>query len=342
MSTFERVENEKKSFVEKLQQSSSTKDLENLRVVYLGKKGFLSKFMEELKTLPHEQKKDFGRIVNEFKFFILDKLEEKKKKLSFKELGQKLAREKIDPFLPGAPLQIGALHPLTQMMHQVRSVLHQMGFSEFRAPELDNEYNNYTGLNYPADHPARDMQDTYYIDEEHLLRSHNTTFQQRIMKSHRPPIRSFCMGKCYRNETISSRSHVIFHQVDVLYIDKNVSMRDLIATKKAFYDRIFHQNIKLRTRPSYFPFVEPGIEIDIHCMLCNGKGCRLCKETGWLEVCGAGMVHPEVLIAGGIDPDVYSGFAWGGGIERLYLMMHQIDDIRLFLQNDLRFLRQFM
>ncbi|OGN62041.1 MAG: phenylalanine--tRNA ligase subunit alpha [Chlamydiae bacterium RIFCSPHIGHO2_12_FULL_49_11] len=341
MSAFERVEKEKKTFVEQLKTASSTKEIEELRIRYLGKKGSLASFVAELRALTSDEKRDFGKAVNDLKIYILNKLDEKNEKLVMAERSEMIESEKIDVSLPGVSVPLGGLHPLTQMMDRVKSVLTLMGFTEFLSPELESEYYNYGGLNYPDDHPARDMQDTYYIDETTLLRSHNTAFQQRIMEKEKPPIRSFCMGKCYRNETISSRSHVIFHQVDVLYIDKNVSLADMMATKTEYYKRILGSDIKLRFRPSYFPFVEPGVEVDIACLLCGGKGCRLCKHSGYLEVCGAGMVHPEVLRQGGLDPELVSGYAWGGGIERLLLMMRGIDDIRLFLQNDIRFLAEF-
>ena len=216
-----------------------------------------------------------------------------------------------------------------------------MGFSIQHSPELDSEYYNYGGLNYPEDHPARDMQDTYYVSKDLLMRSHTTNVQLHLMQKYAPPLRVACPGKCYRNETISTRSHVIFHQIDVFYIDKNVTFRDLLSVKEEFYSKVFNQKVELRVRPSYFPFVEPGFEVDVRCTSCGGSGCRLCKQTGWLEVAGAGMMHPEVLRQGGLDPEVYSGFAWGGGIERVCMLKHGIQDIRLFLDNDMRFLNQF-
>ena len=253
----------------------------------------------------------------------------------------KLQNETIDISLPGKQRQVGSYHPISQMLDKVLDVLIGMGFSVFIAPEIESDFYNYGGLNYPEDHPARDMQDTYYLDKSTLLRSHTTSFQQHVLEKYSPPIRMACPGKCFRNETVSSRSHVIFHQCDVMYIDKNVTFADLISTQKEFYKLLFGRDVELRMRASYFPFVEPGMEVDLKCLLCDGKGCKLCKHSGWLEVCGAGMIHPEVLKQGGLDPEVYSGFAWGGGIERVFLLMHEIDDIRLFMENDLRFLKQF-
>ncbi len=213
-----------------------------------------------------------------------------------------------------------------------------MGFSVQYGPDIDSDYYNYEGLNFPPDHPARDMQDTFYITKEMLLRSHTSNTQLRVMENHKPPIRIIAPGTVYRNETISSRSHVFFHQVEGLYIDKNVSFADLFATMDEFWSKLFHTKVKTRFRPSYFPFVEPGLEVDVACTSCNGKGCRLCKQSGWLEICGAGMVHPEVLKNGGIDPEEYSGYAWGMGIERLAMLRYGIKDIRMFTENDMRFL----
>ena len=243
--------------------------------------------------------------------------------------------------MPGRRRYLGKGHPLTQMMDEVLEILIGMGFSVQYGPDIDSDYYNYEGLNFPPDHPARDMQDTFYITKEMLLRSHTSNTQLRVMENNKPPIRVVAPGTVYRNETISSRSHVFFHQVEGIYIDKNVSFADLFATMDEFCNKLFKAKVKTRYRPSYFPFVEPGLEVDIGCTNCNGSGCRLCKQTGWLEILGAGMVHPEVLKNGGIDPEEYSGYAWGMGIERITMLRYGIKDIRLFTENDLRFLEQF-
>jgi phenylalanyl-tRNA synthetase alpha chain len=254
---------------------------------------------------------------------------------------EQIDQEKIDISLPGRLPLLGRAHPISQTIDEMLDILISMGFSVYHSPEVESDYYNYGGLNYPEDHPARDMQDTYYLDEKTVLRSHTTSFQQRVMEAYDLPIRMACPGKCYRNEEISTRSHVLFHQIDVMYIDQGVTFGDLLSTLEEFYTKLFKEEVEIRVRASYFPFVEPGMEVDVRCTICKGTGCRVCKQSGWLEMCGAGMIHPEVLKAGGIDPDKYSGFAWGGGVERLFLMLRGVSDIRLFLENDMRFLEQF-
>ena len=309
--------------------------------MFLGRKGLVTSLMQDLKECLPDQKKEFGKLINDIKNSISESLNNSFEYLKACEIEKNTLEEQVDITLPGMKNFLGKAHPISQMIDKMIFILSQMGFSVYHSPELETEYYNYSGLNYPDDHPARDMQDTYYIDKTYLLRSHTTSFQQRVLENHTPPIRMICTGKCYRNETISTRSHVIFHQIDAIYIDKNVSFSDLISIIKEFYSKLFDENVEIRIRSSYFPFVKPGIEVDVKCTICNGNGCRLCKESGWLEVAGAGMVHPEILANGGLDPEVYSGFAWGGGIERVYLLLHGISDIRLFLENDFRFLEQF-
>jgi len=331
----------KKIFEKEIKNISSVKEIDEMKVHYLGKKGPIQDLMKGLKDLQGDQKSQAGKLLNDLKEFFSKEIETRAVDLEEQEMEAKLQNETIDISLPGKQRQVGAYHPISQMLDKVLDVLIGMGFSVFIAPEIESDFYNYGGLNYPEDHPARDMQDTYYLDESTLLRSHTTSFQQHVLEKYSPPIRMACPGKCFRNETVSSRSHVIFHQCDVMYIDKNVTFADLISTQKEFYKLLFGRDVELRMRASYFPFVEPGMEVDLKCLLCEGKGCKLCKHSGWLEVCGAGMIHPEVLKQGGLDPEVYSGFAWGGGIERVFLLMHEIDDIRLFMENDLRFLKQF-
>lgn len=320
---------------------SSSEQIQDLKVRYLGRKGSVMALMQDLKGLSKEERPVAGQLINSLKSEINEKIEELALAMENAKMQSSFEAEKIDISLPGEPCLSGSKHPLTQMLDRSVDILSELGFSVFETPEVESEYHNYGGLNYPDDHPARDMQDTYYIDKETLLRSHTTSFQQRVMQEHNPPVRMISLGKCFRNETISSRSHVIFHQIDGMAIDKDLSFGDLLATLTEFYSRLFGQKVKLRTRPSYFPFVEPGMEVDIGCTLCLGKGCSLCKHTGWLEVAGAGMIHPEVLKEGGIDPDEYNGFAWGGGVERVFQLLHGVNDIRLFMENDMRFLKQF-
>ncbi|MCB1107995.1 MAG: phenylalanine--tRNA ligase subunit alpha [Chlamydiia bacterium] len=337
----QKIEALKKSFKSEIEAIDKTKDLEQLRIKYLGKKSPIQALMQELKHCSSDERPEMGRLINTLKQEVSSEIETHHEILQEKELSLRLATEKIDVTLPGRKAPLGRKHPLTQMLDEVIEILIGMGFSVQDCPEIETEYYNYGGLNYPPDHPARDMQDTFYITPDVLLRSHTTSIQQHMMENVSPPIRILAAGKCYRNETITARSHVFFHQIDVLYIDKKVTFSDLLATKEEFYTKIFKQKIELRVRPSYFPFVEPGMEVDIKCTSCGGSGCLLCKHTGWLEVAGAGMVHPNVLKEGGIDPDAYSGYAWGGGIERLFMLRHGISDIRLFTENDMRFLSQF-
>lgn len=337
----DKIEELKQQFHHEISKANSSQDLEQIKVKYLGKKGPITSLMQSLKDVSKEDKPKFGKLINDLKTLLSSSLQEKIDSLSLQEMYERLEAEAIDVTLPGKKFNRSRRHPISEMLSELQKILSDMGFSIQYSPEIESEYYNYGGLNYPEDHPARDMQDTYYLDAETLLRSHTTNIQQRIMESHKPPIRIACPGKCYRNETISTRSHVIFHQIDVLYIDKHVTFSDLLSTKREFLSKIFNQKVEIRVRPSYFPFVEPGMEVDLRCTECNGKGCRLCKHTGWLEVAGAGMVHPNVLREGGIDPEAYSGFAWGGGIERICMLKYGINDIRLFMENDLRFLNQF-
>ncbi|MEM8727750.1 MAG: phenylalanine--tRNA ligase subunit alpha [Chlamydiota bacterium] len=336
-----KIEDLKQAFRLEIEEIRQTKELEKLRIRYLGKKSPIQALMQDLRNRPHEKRPEMGRLINTLKQDISTQIDSRFKALEARELLSRLSEEKVDVTLPGRRKALGAKHPLSQMVDEVIEILAGMGFSVQESPEIETEYYNYEGLNYPPDHPARDMQDTFYITPTLLLRSHTTSIQQHMMKNVAPPIRILSSGKCYRNETITARSHVFFHQVDALYIDKDVTLSDLLATQEEFYTKIFKQKIELRVRPSYFPFVEPGMEVDIKCTACTGSGCGLCKHTGYLEVAGAGMVHPDVLKAGGIDPEVYSGYAWGGGIERLLMLRHGIGDIRLFTENDLRFLSQF-
>lgn len=337
----ELISNLRHQFQSDLSKASTSHDVEALRIRYLGRKSPVQDLMKSLKDFSEEERPKAGKLINELKEEIAAAIEERAKQFYDIELEERLKIESIDVTEPGRKRFLGRAHPLSQMIDEITDVLKEMGFSIQLSPEIESEFYNYWGLNFPPDHPALDMQDTFYINKDLLLRSHTTNIQQRIMESHTPPIRIASPGKCYRNETITSRSHVLFHQIDVFHVDKGVTMADLLATLETFYTKLFHQKINMRTRASYFPFVEPGIEVDIQCTACAGKGCRLCKETGWLEVCGAGMVHPEVLKQGGIDPDIYSGFAWGGGVERLFMLRHGVTDIRQFTDNDVRFLKQF-
>lgn len=337
----EEIKAVKEAFEQEVARAKESATLEAIKVKYLGRKGPIQAFMRQLRDCSNEKRKELGKCINDLKCEIESRIKILLEHFSEQELNAKIAAEKIDVTLPGRRRFTGRKHPINQMLDKMIGVLCEMGFSIQCSSEIESEYYNYDGLNYPPDHPAREMQDTFYIDQKTVLRSHTTTIQQHIMEKTAPPIRVAAAGKCYRNETITARSHVFFHQVDVVYIDKDVTFADLIATQEAFYTKVFERPMTIRVRPSYFPFVEPGMEVDIECTLCSGSGCPLCKQTGYLEVCGAGMIHPNVLRAGGLDPDVYTGYAWGGGVERLFMLRHGVEDIRLFTENDLRFLSQF-
>jgi phenylalanyl-tRNA synthetase alpha chain len=331
----------KKAFQEDLQRVKHSKDIEQLKVKYLGKKGPVQNLMIELRNVDPEKRPRVGKVINELKAEITRLCDEAAHSFLQIEESKQLEQEKIDITLPGKRQFLGRRHPIRIMLHEVIDILVGMGFSIQCGPEIDSDWYNFEGLNYPPDHPARDMQDTFYINEHFLLRSQTSNVQLRAMENHNPPIRIIAPGTVFRNENISARSHVFFHQVEGIYIDDNVSFADLFATMEEFWSKLFKKDIQTRFRPSYFPFVEPGIEVDLRCTACDGKGCRLCKQSGWLEVCGAGMVHPEVLKNGGIDPHKYSGYAWGLGIERLAMLRYGISDIRMFTENDMRLLAQF-
>lgn len=337
----DKISNLREAFQRELELVKHMKELDDLRVKYLGKKSPIQTLMKSIRDASPDKRPLLGQQINKLKQELTHIIDLKYKDIRKQELSKRISQEKVDVTLPGRRRFLGRKHPITKMLDEVSEILVGMGFAVQYSPEIETEYYNYGGLNYPSDHPARDMQDTFYITKDILLRSHTTTIQQHIMENYQPPIRVICMGKCYRNETITARSHVFFHQIDGLYISKQVTFADLLATMEEFYTKVFRQKVEMRVRPSYFPFVEPGMEIDIRCTTCTGEGCQLCKYTGWLEVCGAGMVHPEVLKSGGLDPDVYSGYAWGGGIERLLQLRFSINDIRLFTENDIRFLSQF-
>lgn len=337
----EKIDQTRKLFQQDLTKVSSSNDLEALKVRFLGRKGPIQEFMKELKNVAEDLRPLMGKLINDLKIFIADEFAIREKELIAREETERLACEAIDVTLPGRKKMMGRKHPLTQEMDRIIKILTGMGFSVQGGPEIDADYYNFEVLNFPPDHPARDMHDTFYISPHVLLRTHTSNIQSRVMIENKPPIRIIAPGKVYRNETITARSHVFFHQVEAVYIDKNVTFADLLATLAEFFAKLFHENVKVRYRPSYFPFVEPGLEIDVECLVCEGEGCPICKHSGWLEIAGAGMIHPEVLRNGKIDPETYTGFAWGMGLERLVIILKRIQDIRLFTENDLRFLNQF-
>ena len=315
--------------------------LEAYRIKFLGTKGIVKNLFTEMRNVPADKKKEFGLILNDFKQLAESKYETWKQQLEGS--GDSGAAAAIDVTLPGDPLPLGTRHPINLFLNHVISIFNRLGFSVAEGPEIEDDWHNFTALNLPEHHPARDMQDTFYIQQnpDWLLRTHTSNTQIRAMEKGQLPIRIVCPGRVYRNETISARSHCFFHQIEGLYIDENVSFADLKQTLYFFVQEMYGKDVKVRFRPSYFPFTEPSAEMDITCLLCGGEGCPVCKRTGWLEILGCGMVHPKVLENCNIDPEKYTGFAFGMGIERPALLKYGINDIRLFSENDVRFLRQF-
>jgi phenylalanyl-tRNA synthetase alpha chain len=329
------------SFKKELKEVKTLKEVEGLEVNYLGRKGPMQALMPLLKSVSPEERPLLGKAINDLKEFITLQLAESKDRLLLAEENNRLKEERLDVTLPGRPRSLGNTHPLQSTLDRILDIFIEMGFSVQLGPDIDTDYYNFEVLNFPPDHPARDMQDTFYLEGNYLLRTHTSNVQARVMEANRPPIRVVSPGKTYRNETITARSHVVFHQIEGFYVDKGVTYADFVSTFDAFLGKLFHQGIKTRYRTSYFPFVEPGLEVDVSCLHCHGKGCNICKYSGWLEIAGAGMIHPEVLKNTGIDPEIYSGFAWGMGVARLLMIERGIPDIRLFFDNDDRFLRQF-
>lgn len=314
--------------------------LEAFRIRFLGAKGVVKNLMGSMKDVPAENRKSFGLILNGFKQLAEEKYE------ALKELsanGKSGSAPHVDFSLPGDPIGVGSRHPITLMRNRIVSIFQRLGFAVAEGPEIEDDWHNFTALNLDENHPARDMQDTFYLSKnpDWLLRTHTSNVQIREMEKGKLPIRIICPGRVYRNETVSARSHCFFHQVEGLYIAEEVSFADLKQTLYFFVKEMFGEDIRIRFRPSYFPFTEPSAEMDISCLLCGGEGCAVCKRTGWLEILGCGMVHPKVLENCNIDPEKYSGFAFGMGIERPALLKYGITDIRLFSENDVRFLRQF-
>jgi len=312
--------------------------LEEFRIKYLGRNGLLSQLFEELKNVPKDEKPSVGKNLNELRNSITEKFNSLKQNLeSLKEK----SLSKIDLSLPGMERQIGSKHILTQSLDSIKTIFKGMGFSISEGPELESDFYNFGALNFPLDHPARDMQDTFFVGSDFLLRTHTSPVQIRVMEKFKPPVRTIMPGRCYRNEAVSSRSFCMFHQVEGLYVDEGVTFAELKGTLVSFAKQFYGENILYRFRPSFFPFTEPSAEMDITCFMCEGKGCKICKQSGWLEILGCGMVDPNVFEAVGYDPEIYTGYAFGMGIERTTMLKFGIPDIRIFFENDFRFLKQF-
>ena len=328
--------------LKELMEITDIKKLDELRVKYLGKKGILTDFLKQLKDILQENRAQIGQLLNQMKNEITSLVEEKEKELKKAAFEQKLQEDFIDITLPGRPLTTGKLHPVTRVMEEMKDIFIQMGFAVAEGPEVETDYYNFEALNMEPDHPARDMWSTLYISGPGslLLRTHTSPVQIRVMEKQAPPVRIIAPGKVYRHDLDISHAPM-FHQVEGLWVDKEVTFSDLKGSLSLFLEQMFAPDIGIRFRPSFFPFTEPSMEVDIACVMCKGKGCRLCKGTGWIEILGAGMVNPKVLKNVGYDPEEMTGYAFGMGVERIAMLKYGIDDIRLFSENDLRFLRQF-
>lgn len=344
----DQLEQLKEKAIDELGSVDDLAGLETWRIRYLGKKGSLTSILRGLGKLPPEERREIGSAANEVKALLESTLEQKGETLKGAALETALEQTSIDVTLPGRPVSVGRLHPVTQILREICGIFSSMGFQVVEGPDVEWDYYNFDALNIPKDHPARDMWDTMWMDytddndERHmLLRCHTSPMQIRIMEETRPPIRVIVPGRVYRYEATDATHESMFYQVEGLAVDENITMSDLKGTLYEFARRLFGKERKARFRCDFFPFVEPGVDMAIDCLACGGSGCRLCGHTGWLEIMGAGMVHPEVLRGVGYDPEVYTGFAFGMGVERIPMLRYGIDDIRLFYGNDLRFLRQF-
>jgi phenylalanyl-tRNA synthetase alpha chain len=329
------------SVLAEIKSASTSREIEEIRVKYLGRNGMVTHLLREISKVPAEERPRFGQAVNELKNSLTAAIDEKNVAITASEELEHQRSSALDITLPGRHPFIGKKHLVTQTMEEMLEILSYMGFSIAYGPEVESDYYNFEALNFPADHPARDMQDTFFINDTLLLRTHTSPTQIRVMEKKKPPIRVVMPGKCFRNEAINPRSHIVFHQIEGLYVDEGVTFADLKGTLGAFLRSYFGKNTRFKLRPSYFPFTEPSAEVDVSCFLCSGKGCRVCKQTGWLELLGAGMVDPALFEVVGYDPEKYTGYAWGIGIERLVMMKYGIPDIRLLLENDMQFLNQF-
>ncbi|MBE6196233.1 MAG: phenylalanine--tRNA ligase subunit alpha [Rikenellaceae bacterium] len=316
-------------------------EIEEFRIKVLGKKGELTALMEEFKSVAPELKRELGQKLNHLKSAALERINTLKGELEEKQMAQ--SSEVGDMSRPGSAEGLGSRHPISLVKNQIVEIFSRLGYTVAEGPEIEDDWHVFSALNFPPEHPARDMQDTFFIEKQPdiLLRTHTSSIQVRTMEHQKPPIRVICPGRVFRNEAISYRAHCIFHQVEGLYIDKGVSFADMKQSLLYFAKELFGESATIRMRPSYFPFTEPSAEVDVSCNLCGGKGCNVCKGTGWLEIMGCGMVDPNVLTANGIDPKEYSGFAFGMGVERIAMLKYGVKDLRLYFENDVRFLHQF-
>lgn len=331
------IQNVESEFDSSIQNVGNPGELESIRVRFLGRKGKIATLFSQLPTLSPEEKRICGQALNALKEKIQHAIQEKASAFSKKRQEIK----KVDFTLPGYPIPVGKLHPITQVLRQIKSCFLSMGFSVAQGPEVETDYYNFEALNIPKNHPARDMQDTLYVSENIVLRTHTSPVQIRVMESQKPPVRIIAPGRCYRRDTPDATHSPVFHQVEGLCVDEGISFADLKSVILTFAQSMFGSGIGIRFRPSFFPFTEPSVEYDFTCMFCRGKGCRVCKDSGWVEISGAGMVHPAVFEFVGYDSERYTGFAFGMGVERIAMLLYNVPDIRLFYENDNRFLDQF-
>ena len=337
----EKIEEIRKAAKEKLVEIQNLQELQELKIKYLGKKSELTSILKGLGSLSAEERPKIGSLVNELRDEIEKAILEAENNLKAKQLEKRLEKEKIDVTMPSKNVNIGSSHPITQIIDEVKEIFLGMGYSIADGPEVETTHYNFDQLNTPADHPARDLQDTFYITEDVILRTQTSPVQARVMENQKPPIKIICPGAVYRSDTLDATHSPVFHQVEGLVVDKNIRMSDLKGTLEEFATKCLGPNTKVRFRPHHFPFTEPSAEADVSCFVCGGKGCRVCKGEGWIELLGCGMVHPNVLKNCGIDPEEYSGFAFGFGVERIAMAKFGIDDLRLLYENDVRFLKQF-
>ncbi len=338
----EQIAKIKENALKEIESSKILQELENVRVKFLGKKGELTALLKGMKDLSQEERPKIGALVNSVRDDIEAKIKEVEEQLELKELNEKLEKETIDITLPSTKVKRGSKHPINRIIEEIEDIFVSMGYDVVDGPELETDEYCFERLNLPKGHPARDMQDSFYVDPEHLLRTQTSAVQARVMMANeeKSPIRVICPGKTYRRDDDATHSHQ-FGQVEGLLIDKNISLADLKGTLEVFMKKMLGEDTKLRFRPSYFPFTEPSYEVDVSCFKCGGKGCNICKQTGWIEVLGSGMVHPNVLKMNGYDPNTYTGFAFGTGLDRLAMFKYGIPDIRYFYTNDVRFLEEF-
>jgi phenylalanyl-tRNA synthetase alpha chain len=317
----------------------SNEDLEIYRLKYLSRKGLMNELFDEFKKIPNEEKRAVGQLINELKLITDAKITEAQQQFGNNKNQSKQLFNDLS--LSGEPIDLGARHPLLITQNKIVEIFNKLGFVFTEGPEIENDWHNFSGLNFPQNHPARDTQDTFFVDKDIALRTHTSSVQVRLMETEKPPIRAIMPGRVYRNEAISARAHCFFHQIEGIYINENVSFADLKQTLYHFVKEMFGKEFNIRFRPSYFPFTEPSAEMDISCMFCKGEGCNICKHSGWVEILGCGMVDPEVLKSNHIDSEKYTGFAFGMGIERITMLLYNVKDLRVFSNNDVRFLKQF-